>query len=84
MIQIEFYMERKDGVKLYRTYSDRNMLIQKDGTEEIYSEAIDVENSGYTYTETDIPIDGGEEPTGDLTVTDTLEMLGEMGVDVNE
>lgn len=58
MIQTEFYMERKDGVKLYRTYSDRNMMIQKDGTEEIYSEAIDVEDSGYSYTETDIPIEG--------------------------
>ena len=58
MIQTEFYMERKDGVKLYRTYSDRNMMIQKDGTDETYSEAIDVENSGFTYTETDIPIEG--------------------------
>lgn len=59
MIHTEFYMERKDGVKLYRTYSDRNMMIQKDGTDETYSEAIDVENGGFTYTETDIPVDGG-------------------------
>lgn len=81
MIQTEFYMERKDGVKLYRTYSDRNMMIQKDGTEEIYSEAIDVENSGYTYTETDIPID---EDTGDLTVSDTLQMLNELGVETDD
>ena len=58
MIKTEFYMERKDGVKLYRTYSDRDMMIQKDGTDETYSEAIDVENSGFTYTETDIPIEG--------------------------
>ena len=58
MIKTDFYIERADGVKLYRTYSDRNMMIQKDGTEEIYSEAIDVENSGFTYTETDIPIEG--------------------------
>ena len=58
MIQTEFYMERKDGVKLYRTYSDINMMIQKDSTDEIYSEAIDVENSGCIYTETDIPIEG--------------------------
>lgn len=58
MIQTEFYMERKDGVKLYRTYSDINMMIQKDSTDEIYSEAIDVENSGFIYTETDIPIEG--------------------------
>lgn len=58
MIQTDFYMERTDGVKLYRTYSDRNMMIQKNGTEELYGEAIDVENSGFTYTETDIPIEG--------------------------
>lgn len=81
MMQTEFYMERKDGVKLYRIYSDKDMMIQKDGTEEIYSEAIDVENSGFTYTETDIPIEGD---TGDLTVTDTLQMLNELGVDTDD
>lgn len=81
MIQTEFYMERKDGVNLYRTYSDRNMMIQKDDTDEIYSEAIDVENSGFTYTETDIPIEGD---TGDLTVNDTLQMLNELGVDTDD
>lgn len=66
MILTEFYKTREDGVNLYRTYSDKNMMIQKDGTEELYSEAIDVENSGFTYTETDIPIEGGEEPTSDV------------------
>ena len=77
MIKTDFYMTRSDGVNLYRTYSDANMMIQKVGTEETYSEAIDVENSGFTYTETDIPIEG---ETGDLTVNDTLEMLNELGV----
>lgn len=57
------YMTRGDGVKLYRTYSDQNLMIQKVGTEEIYSEAIDVENSGYTYEETGTPIDGESETT---------------------
>lgn len=61
MIQTKFYETRFDGVKLYRTYSDRNMMIQKDGTDELYDEAIDVENSGFTYTETDIPIDGDKD-----------------------
>lgn len=64
MIQTKFFKTRSDGVKLYRTYSDKNMMIQKDGTDEIYSEAIDVEHSGYTYSETDIPIEG---ETGDDT-----------------
>ena len=81
MIQTEFYMERKDGVKLYRTYSDKDMMIQKNGTEELYGEAIDVEDSGFTYTETDIPIEGD---TGDLTVDDTLAMLNQMGVETDD
>lgn len=46
----EFYMTRSDGVKLYHTYSDADkMLVRNDGIE--YSEAIDIENSGFTYTE---------------------------------
>lgn len=81
MIQTKFFKTREDGVKLYRTYSDRNMMIQKDGTDEMYSEAIDVENSGFTYTETDIPIEGD---TGDLTVYDTLQMLSELGVPIDD
>ena len=81
MIKTEFYMVRKDGVKLYRTYSDRNMMIQKDDTEELYSEAIDVENSGFTYTETDIPIEGD---TDELTVDDTLAMLNQMEVETDD
>ena len=64
MIKTDFYKTREDGVNLYRSYSDRNMMIQKDGADEIYSEAIDVENSGFAYTETDIPIEGD---TGDDT-----------------
>lgn len=77
MIRTEYNKTRSDGVKLYRTYSDLNMMIRKDGTEEIYSEAIDVEDSGYTYTETDIP---AQSETEELTVEDTLGMLGELGV----
>ena len=56
MIITEFYRTRKDGVNLYRTYSDANMLIKQDQTDVLYEEAIDVENSGYTYTETETPI----------------------------
>lgn len=62
MIVREFYLERKDKVKLYRTYSDENYYIKKVGTEEVYDEAIDVENSLYTYEETDGKI---EEETND-------------------
>lgn len=57
MIVTEFYATRKDGVNLYKTYSDANKYIRKVGTNEEYSEAIDVENSGYTYEETDKEIE---------------------------
>ena len=57
MIITEFYETRDDGVKLYRTYSNTNMRIRQDQTGAVYDEAIDVENRGYTYTETDIPVE---------------------------
>ena len=48
----EFYKTRKDGVNLYRTYSDKRYMIHKLNTEEIYDEAIDVENTPFEYEET--------------------------------
>jgi hypothetical protein len=56
MIVKEFYETREDGVNLYKTYSDQNVMIQKVGTEEIYALAIDVEGTTFEYVETDIPI----------------------------
>jgi hypothetical protein len=52
MIVREFYSTRKDGVNLYRTYSDEQFMIHKIGTEEYYAEAIDVENAPFEYEET--------------------------------
>lgn len=57
MIKTDYYTTRSDGVNLYRSYSDKGVMIRKDGTDQLYCEAIDVENSGNTYTETDIPVD---------------------------
>ena len=57
MIKREFYKERNDGVKLYKTYSDENYRIQKVGTDEIYDEAIDIKGSNYEYIETDEKIE---------------------------
>lgn len=57
MIQREFYTQRKDGVKLYRTYSDAGMMIRQNETGVEYAEAIDVEGAPYTYTETETPIE---------------------------
>ena len=53
MIVKEFYNERKDGVKLYRTYSDEGYKIKQEETGAVYDEAIDIEDKNYTYTETD-------------------------------
>lgn len=57
MIVKEFYRTRKDGINLYRTYSDAGMMILQNETGVEYSEAIDVENAPYTYSETDNPIE---------------------------
>ena len=81
MIKTVYYKTRDDGVNLNRTYSDNDVMINKDVTDELYAEAIDVEDSGYTYTETDIPI---EVVADELTLEDTLAMLSELGVDIDD
>lgn len=53
MIVKEYFMTRNDGVKLYKSYSDNNKIIHKIGTQEEYSDAIDVEDAPYVYEETD-------------------------------
>lgn len=57
MIKREFYRERKDGVKLYETYSDEGFKIQQVETGIIYDKAIDIKDSNYTYIETDEKIE---------------------------
>lgn len=61
MIVKEFYRTREDGIMLFKTYSDKNVYIQKVGTNEVYAEAIDVGNVMYRYEETDKPIKKLEE-----------------------
>lgn len=58
-IVTEYYMTREDGVVLNRTYSDQNMMIERDGVR--YSEAIDPVELNRQYTETDEPIEVIEE-----------------------
>lgn len=60
MIVKEYYTTRKDGVKLYKTFSNANKIIHKVGTNEEYTEAIDIENAPYTYEETDKEIPKAE------------------------
>lgn len=61
MLIKEFYKTRKDGVNLFRNYSDINHFIVQNETGIEYAEAIDVENAPYTYTETDKVIPEEEE-----------------------
>ena len=51
-------------MELYRTYSDAGYLIRQEQTGAEYSEAIDVDDAPYTYTETEtaIPPETGMEP----------------------
>ena len=76
MIKKEFYKTRKDGINLYRTYSDEGYRIKQIETSNVYDEAIDVEDAPYTYEETDMPIE--EE---NATEQDYLEALAKLGVE---
>ena len=91
-----FYATRSDGVKLFRfavpntktgeEWDKPQFKVRQDQTGEPYDEAIDIENRGYTYTETDIPAESDidPQPETDLTVNDTLEILNEFGVDTSD
>ena len=57
MVKKEFYRTREDGVNLYKSYSPEGYYIQRVGTEELYTAAIDVEDSTNTYVETDKKIE---------------------------
>lgn len=57
MIVKEFYRTRKDGVNLFRSYSDQGLYILQVETNTKYDEAIDIENAPYTYVETDEKIE---------------------------
>ena len=61
MIKREFYKTRKDGINLYKTYSDEGYKIIKVGTDEIYDEAIDIETNNFTYEETNEKIEEGDD-----------------------
>ena len=75
MIITEYFMTREDGVVLNRTYSDKGMMIERDGVR--YSEAVDPAELNRQYTETDEPI---EVVTEEATETDYLNALNRLGV----
>ena len=51
----EYYRTRSDGVVLSRTYSDKGMMIERNGVR--YEEAIDPVELNRQYTETDEPVE---------------------------
>ena len=61
MVIREYFNTRKDGVVLYRTYSDTGLKIQKVGTDEVYDEAIDIQGSSYEYIETTKTVERGDD-----------------------
>lgn len=75
-VQAKEYMVRFDGITLYRfavpnvkdektgEWVEPKFKIKQDQTGLLYDVTIDVEGKGYTYTETDIPVEG-QEPTED-------------------
>ena len=81
MLKREFYKTRKDGVNLYKSYSDENFYIKQIETGIEYMEAIDVEDALYTYEETNKKIE--EEPNTDENATedDYLNALAKLGVE---
>ena len=81
MLKREFYKTRKDGVNLYKSYSYENFYIKQIETGIEYMEAIDVEDSPYTYKETNKKIE--EEPNTDENATedDYLNALAKLGVE---
>lgn len=70
MIRIE-----QIGDRVY-TYSDAGMKILQNETGIVYEDALDVPESGYTYTETDIPIED------ELSDSEALNII--MGRDADE
>lgn len=72
MIQTEFYQTRADGVTLVRAYSDEGFFItrEEDGEALVFEEAIDPEDSGRVYNETDVQI-----PEVELSAEEALAVI---------
>ena len=71
MIRKELY-----GDNLYRTYSDEDYKIRQIETGIIFDDALDTEDSEFTYEETDEKI----EYNGNATEEDYINALNQLGV----
>lgn len=61
-----------NNVNYIRHKSDSGFLIQRDGTDLKFADVVDIEEWGYTYTETDIPI---PEPVETIPDTQALNII---------
>lgn len=73
MIKTEFYATLEDGTVLIRTYSDSGHYIIQDETGIEYSEAVDPEKMGRTYTESERIIEGFEAVPEESMMTEEEE-----------
>ena len=81
MLKREFYKTRKDGINLYKSYSDENFYIKQIETGIEYMEAIDVEDAPYTYEETNKKIEEELSTDENATEDDYLKALAKLGVE---
>lgn len=68
-----------NGTQYDHTYSDLNVMIERDGVQ--YADAVDPLGSGRVYTETDIPIEQ-DEPSDEADEADYIAALNELGVEI--
>ena len=70
MIKKEFCIKRNDGIDLFRSYSDEGKYIIQKETGYKYTEAVDVEESKFTYEETDEKIKPIEENSDEASLNE--------------
>lgn len=81
MIKKEFYKTRKDGVNLYKTYSDTEHLIRKVSDNTIYDTAIDIsEEVEYEEVDAYIEVEG---PDTYKQVLDILKDFKNINIKIN-
>ena len=74
MIKKEFYKEREDGVRLFRTFSDTDHKIRNKHTSEVYADAVDIaEDEEYEEVEDYIELEGASTYEEVLAVKASVE-----------
>lgn len=77
IVQERIEPEQQGGWVLIKTYSDRGVMIRQDETGDLYAEAVDPDFANRTYTETNIPIDDGDDEQEDTAEHLLNIILGE-------